>query len=226
MTERRYSEAEVAQIFERATETQHREVRQLPSAEGMTLGALQEIGREVGIAPELIAQAARALDQIGQAATRRFLGLPIGVARTVELKRRLTDAEWERLVVDLRDTFDARGTLREDGAFRQWTNGNLQALVEPTESGSHLRLRTTKGDARAFMTGGLAMLGVAGVSLVAALLSGALDAGNLSSLASLGAVAAGMFGVGAIRLPGWARLRRRQMEEIAGRLASSVTQPE
>jgi hypothetical protein len=27
-----------------------------------------------------------------------------------------------------------------------------------------------------------------------------------------------MFSVGALRLPGWARLRRRQMEEIAGRL--------
>ena len=31
-------------------------------------------------------------------------------------------------------------------------------------------------------------------------------------------IAAGQFAIGAIRLPGWARLRRKQMEEISGRL--------
>jgi len=30
-----------------------------------------------------------------------------GVGRTVDLERRLTDAEWDQLVVDLRETFDA-----------------------------------------------------------------------------------------------------------------------
>ena len=36
----------------------------------------------------------------------------------------------------------ARGHLSEEGPFRQWTNGNLQALLEPTESGQQLRLKT------------------------------------------------------------------------------------
>jgi hypothetical protein len=31
-----------------------------------------------------------------------------------------------------------------------------------------------------------------------------------------------MFGLGAIRLPGWARLRRRQMEGVAARLVLAV----
>jgi len=226
MTERRYSEEEVAQIFERATEAQHGGVRRLPSAQGMTLEALQEIGREVGIAPELILQAARSLDLAGQPSTRRFLGLPIGVRRSVELRRRLTEAECERLVVDLRETFDARGVLRHDGAFRQWTNGNLQVLLEPTESGQRLRLRTIKGDARAMMTGGLGMIGISAVSVVAALMGGVSGAGEVSSLLSLAGIGAGMFGLGAIRLPGWARRRQRQMEAIAERVASSVNAPE
>jgi hypothetical protein len=34
----------------------------------------------------------------------------------------------------------------------------------------------------------------------------------------------GMFGFGALQLPGWARLRRRQMDEVASRLA--LTAPE
>ncbi|MDH4351703.1 MAG: hypothetical protein OEW56_11195, partial [Gemmatimonadota bacterium] len=160
MTDRRYSEEEVAAIFERAAEAQQTARRQLPSGEGMTVADLQEIGREVGIPPELVAQAARAIEHRGRPASRTFLGLPIGVGRTIELDRELTDAEWGRLVVDLRETFDARGKVSYEGPFRQWTNGNLQALVEPTPTGHRIRLRTVKGDARSLMTGGLGMLGV------------------------------------------------------------------
>lgn len=132
MTERRYSEAEVTAIFERAAEAQQSARRQLPAGEGMSLAQLQDIGREVGIPSELVDQAARSLEREGQPASRKFLGLPIGVGRTIELGRKLTDEEWERLVVDLRETFDAKGRVRYDGPFREWTNGNLQALLEPT----------------------------------------------------------------------------------------------
>jgi hypothetical protein len=225
MAERRYTEEEVAEIFQRATEAQHGDVRRLPSGDGTTLEALQEIGREVGIAPELIARAAHSLDRGGQPIKRRFLGLPIGVGRTVELERRLSDAEWERLVIDLRETFDARGVLRQDGAFRQWTNGNLQALLEPTETGHRLRLRTIKGSAYALMMSGLGMLGIAGLALVKALVSG-FGVAELSSVAVLVALAGGLFGVGALQLPTWSRTREHQMEEIAARLTSSVRPPD
>jgi hypothetical protein len=53
-------------------------------------------------------------------AARTILGLPIGVARTVNLNRRLTDQEWEHLVVQLREVFNAAGITRSDGSFRQW----------------------------------------------------------------------------------------------------------
>ncbi|HEY8176651.1 MAG TPA: hypothetical protein VIF32_13210 [Gemmatimonadaceae bacterium] len=220
MTERRFNEAEVAAIFERAAEAQQTGQRQLPSGEGMTLSELQEIGREVGIAPELVAQAAKAIQLGGQPTSRHFLGLPIGVGRTIDLDRKLSDEEWERFVVDLRETFDARGTLRHEGSFRQWTNGNLQALLEPTAAGHRIRLKTVKGDAVGLLRGGLGILGVAAAALIAATLrGGAVDAGMLSSLGTLAIMGAGMFGIGAIRLPGWARLRRRQMEEVGARIA-------
>ncbi|MGH7710825.1 MAG: hypothetical protein ACREOG_06050, partial [Gemmatimonadaceae bacterium] len=137
MTERRFSDMEVAAIFERATEAREERQRELPasSGEGLTLAELQEIGRDVGISSDLIAHAAQMLDKGGQPTSRTFLGLPIGVGRTVDLDRRLSEDEWERLVVDLRETFDARGTVRREGSLRQWTNGNLQAVLEPTETG-------------------------------------------------------------------------------------------
>ncbi len=224
MTERRYSEEEIAAIFERAAEAQQAARRQLPPGEGMTLADLQEIGREVGLPPELVAEAARSLDRAGRPTSRSFFGLPLGVGRTVELDRRLSEEEWESLVVDLRETFDARGMVRYDGPFRQWTNGNLQALLEPTATGHRLRLRTLHGNARASMTMGLATLGIAAALLIVSALTGKLvDPGSLSSIGFLSTIGLGMFGIGALRLPGWARLRRRQMEAVAARLALATT---
>ena len=216
MTERRYTEDEIAAIFQRAAEAQHAPRRQLPPAEGMTLGELQEIGAEVGLPPALVAHAARSLEQHGRPASRTILGLPISVGRTIELGRKLTDEEWERLVVDLRETFDARGRVRYDGPFRQWTNGNLQALLEPTPIGHRLRLRTVRGSARGLMGGGLAMLGMAGALLVTGLVTGNMDPAAAVWLATVGV---GMFGAGVVVLPGWARRRREQMEGVAERLA-------
>ena len=56
MTERRYSEEEVADIFERAAQAQQTARRQLSPGEGMTLADLQEIGRDVGIPAELVSK--------------------------------------------------------------------------------------------------------------------------------------------------------------------------
>jgi hypothetical protein len=223
MSERRFNEAEVAAIFEKATEAQHTSQRQLPAGDegGMTLSQLQEIGREIGIDPRLIAQAARSITTTGQPSGRKFLGLPIGVGRTVDLGRKLSDEEWEQLVVELRETFDARGRLREEGSFRQWTNGNLQFLLEPTPTGHRLRMRTFKGDAVAWIVGGLTVFGFGAASFIAPALRGSIsDVDIWSSMFFLGMSGLAMLGVGALRLPGWARTRQRQMEEIAGRLTS------
>jgi len=219
MTERRFSDEEVAAIFQRATEAQQNPERRLPSGEGLTLAELQDIGRQVGIAPELVVHAAASLVQVGSSTSRKFLGLPIGVGRTIELDRQLSQDEWERLVVDLRETFDARGTTRQEGSFRQWTNGNLQVLVEPTANGQRIRLNTVKADARAWMRGGLVTLAGAAATAIAAV-AGAHPYFKLA--VEIAVIGAGQFAIGAILLPGWARLRRRQMEEISGRLTVAL----
>ena len=223
MGERHYSDEEVAAIFERAAETEHGGLPAFSEGKGLTLAALQEIGREVGISPESITLAARSLDQAGRPASRKFMGLPIGVGQTVEFDRPISDPEWESLVADLRTTFEARGVVRYDGPFRQWTNGNLQALLEPTPTGHRLRLQTVKADARAMMTGGVIVLGGAAATLIAVAAAGSL--GNSGSLAGAGFMAlagAGMFAAGALRVPGWARRRKAQIEAIIARLTMSA----
>lgn len=222
MSDRRFNEEEVATIFQLATEAQQSPQPRLPSGEGLTLAELQEIGRQVGIPPELVIQAAASLGQVGVSTSRRLLGLPIGVGRTIELERKLSEEEWERLVVDLRETFDARGRVRREGSFREWSNGNLQALVEPTANGDRIRLRTVKGDARAWIRGGFVTLGIAAAMAMVGL-AGSSSHHYLTMAGEIAVLAAGQFAIGAIRLPGWARLRRKQMEEISGRLPLGLT---
>jgi hypothetical protein len=225
MSERRYTDEEVAAIFERAAKTEHTALPVAPVGEGMTLAALQEIGREVGISPALILHAARSLEVAGKPTSRLFLGLPIGVGRTVEVDRPLSDADWERLVADLRETFEARGVVRYDGPFRQWTNGNLQALVEPTPSGHRLRLQTVKGNSRALMSGGIAALGVASATSIAVAAAGSFSNGSVVGVGFMAAMGLGMFAVGALRLPGWARRRRTQIEAVTARLVIAAETP-
>ncbi len=227
--DRRYSEEEVAEILEAATEVREAGDRSLPSGDasgdGVTLAELQDIGREVGIPEESIELAASRLDAPAPAGSPDvyFLGRRIGVGRTVYLDRRLSDREWDLLVVDLRETFNARGTIRQEGSFRQWSNGRLQVLLEPTDSGERLRLRTLKGSARANLGVGSALvtLGV-GALAVSAWVGPVGDPGTLQTLGFLAFLGGVLFGRDWLRLPRWAATRERQMEEVSGRLVAAL----
>lgn len=150
-----------------------------------------------------------------------MLGLAVGVGRTVQLDRRLSDAEWERLVVVLRDTFQARGMLRTDGSLRQWTNGNLQVLVEPSGSGDRVRLKTRHANAQGFLIAGAGIVGFTGFMSVLGVLTGTLaETGFVQTLLPIAATGLASIGVGLARLRGWARTRQEQMAGIAARLES------
>ncbi len=216
MSERRFNEEEVAQIFERAAEAQQVRQQQLPSRQGMTLTELQEIGRQVGISGEELANAAKAIELRPQPTSRNFLGVPIGVGLSVDIGRKLSQEEWERFVADLRETFDARGVVRQEGNLRYWANGNLQALLEPAGTGDRVRLRTVKGDAALRIMGSVGFAALAVGAFVAQSIG--VDVASLGSYMLIGTAGAAALGFGALRLPAWARLRRSQMEDVAAKL--------
>jgi hypothetical protein len=166
------------------------------------------------------------LDQSRGSFSRTFLGLPIGVGRTAEFDRPVSDSDWERLVADLRETFEARGALRYDGPFRQWTNGNLQALVEPTPTGHRLRLQTVNDSSRGWMTGGIALLGGAAATVMGLVTGGLSNPGSVTGVTFMIVAGLGMFVAGALRARGWARRRQTQFEEIAARLAAATPPPD
>src|SRR5215831_15376634 len=148
MSERRYDDEEVREIFSLATTGGTRE-RSLPAESGgMTLEELKRIGQEAGIEPARVAQAAEKLDARGRTApVRRSLGMPVGVSRVVDLPRAPTDREWEQLISEFRTTFGAHGRATTSGGLREWSQGNLHISIEPTERGEQMRLTTLKEDA-------------------------------------------------------------------------------
>lgn len=219
MTERRYSDDEVSEIFAAATEGARGSAVQRRSDEGLTLADLQQIGAQVGLAPDTVAQAALALELRPQSASQSFLGLPIGVESSITLNRWMTDEEWENLVGELRAVFHAKGKVGVSGAFREWSNGNLRALLEPVENGHRLHLSTLKGSVRPLMGFGAALVGTATVVAAILVFSGHLDVGALIGISMLAASGLGLIATSALRLKGWARRRAEQLEAIATRAA-------
>lgn len=214
--ERRYTDDEVAEIFEAASRPVAPRDEPADSAlpTGLTLARLQEIGREVGIAPEQIAEAAAALDRRRAPIARRTdLGMPVSAAHIVDIPRPLTDREWSLVVADLRETFGAWGREGSQGETRMWWNNNLHAVVEPTQTGYRLRLGTLKADGFAMNRVGLAAIAMSLV--VAFAVGGSADA--IPGILAIGSMGAGAFAFNALRLPRWARLRERQMQEVAER---------
>ena len=218
--ERRFNEREISLIFEQANAAQESRAVVAHQSDGLTLEQLHQIGQDVGIATDHITRAAAAVERGDLVPTQRrtWLGLPVGVSRTIDFQRPVSDAEWTSLVATLRETFDARGRITTEGPFRQWHNGNLQALLEPTAAGHRLRLTTRKGNARVGV-----MMG-AGYLALAALLAALMGMGAVSDKAGIGVLLFGIVGVGAlasayIGLPRWARVRASQMEAIAAHSA-------
>ena len=157
----------------------------------------------------------------GRETSQSVLGLTIGVGNSVDLGRNFTDAEWEQLVVTLRETFDARGKVKIEGASRQWVNSRLQVLVEPSERGDRVRFKTYNGTSAGLMAIGLGMLGVTGAMVIARAVDGRLSQPRaLTVVVFLGAVNLAVFAWGALRLPRWAQRRRKQFRELADRLAT------
>jgi hypothetical protein len=220
MTERRYNEAEVQKILEAGASLSVSQAR--GAEQGLTLSEIQDIAREVGLSPDAIHQAAAALETRELAAPRQSLGMPIEVGEVVRLPRAPTDAEWERIVVEIRATFRTHGRVASSGSLREWRNGNLHVCVEPVADGYRLRMGSLKSNAA-----GLNAVGAVGVIGAIAFFMATMHGGepqvSILGTAVLGGTGLAAFLGNAVRLPRWADRRRNQMKRIAARALEIVT---
>lgn len=226
MSERRYSDEEIAAIFAQAAQRGVTPPPALPGA-GLTLIELQRIASEVGLEPDAVVQAAARLNQPAVISrqparvTRKHFWLPVEIGRTVDLPHRLTDEEWAQLVADLRITFDARGNTLEGDTVRQWTGGGVQAVLTRTDSGERFQLRS-------FRRQGVVMLWTAVVSFNVAAVSFFFPLAGLNDdpLFVQTSIFAALAGIGIVavttqRLKAWSRFGRQQMDTVITRLFGS-----
>ena len=222
---RTYTEKEIAAIFKAAAEKQEELKGQRSASDGLSLTELQEIGKESGITPELIAQAAASLDATPEPDySKKLLGLPLSISKTVELPGSMSEDAWLSLVAQMRVTFGAHGKLDHLGSLRTWRNGNLHISLESGPSGDVLRMRSLKGDAKPRLIGTL--MGF----LLAIFVIGEATLGSGSPLltikvlviATMIMMGLGVFALPVIQLPKWAAERERQMDQLAARARQMV----
>lgn len=220
MTERRYTEAEVQKILEAGAKVPTPQSR--AAEQGLTLSEIQDIALQVGLNPDAIQQAAAALETREIEAPRQSMGMPIEVGKTVRLPRAPSDAEWERIVVEIRATFRTHGRVTSSGNLREWRNGNLHVCVEPVADGFRLRMGTLKSNAA-----DLNAVGAVGVVAAIGFFMGTFHGGQpdvtILGTALLGGTGLAAFLGNAIRLPRWADHRGKQMDQVAARALEIIT---
>lgn len=222
--ERRYQDHEIRQILDLAIDQEDRTAQALPAADGLTLRELQEVGREVGLPPERITQAAAAFEGRGEAVPRgTTLGLPTSVGMVVPLPRNPSERDWELLVAELRTTFGGKGEITTQGGLREWTHGSLHAFVEPTETGHRLRLTDSSLAVGGIAFGGL-LLAMA-VLIFGVLLGQDAPAFKLAVPAFFSLLGGGLVAGSVISLPRWARRQEKSMEQIARHAGSLLALP-
>lgn len=221
--ERRYNEEEIAAIFEQAA-SDHKKAKQgVGRDSGLTLGELEQIGADTGIDPEFIARAAARLDYNYQVQEEKTLaGLPLQVNRIVDLPGSFSDADWDRLVVDLHDTFQVAGAMNSESGsrIRSWTNGYVQVYVEPLGEGYRLRINSSNDMDVIFMMTGVIFFFVSLVFMGILMTKGRFmtemdDTLIMFILSAIGLVSGG---VGAFKLPRWHRNEAAKIDGIVDRV--------
>ena len=223
-TKRRFTEKEIAKIFEKATRAQNAVNEESGAGEGLSLEDLKQIAESTGIDPAFITQAIADMDRdTSHPALQKHMGLPFGLSRSVKLPASFSDTDWEQLVVDLRRTFNHRGEIKQDGSFREWSHAYTHAYVEPSPDGYELRLEAKNGNIKPFFWVGILYILFAFV-LFGVLSSGA-DPGLKTALIVSGlamAAGIGMFSSSFFVAPRWIRKMEQQFDGICERTTARV----
>jgi hypothetical protein len=226
-----YSEEEVRELVRRASEA---EARTPTQAGAMTIGGVQGLAAEVGIAPERIREAAIALDAPLEpdrlTLGRRLVGAPSRILIERIVEGEVPDAEFPVLIEEIGRTLGVAGTASSLVRTVTWTSARGFAAGRDVQVSFSARAGRTRisvgenlrndvvGAFAGFSTGvgfggvaiGTGLLGAAGVPLLIPLWIPAWVGGVL-------AIARRIYGR-------TFRSRSRELERLADRLAALATQ--
>lgn len=221
---RRYHDQEIRQILDLAIGQEDTPAHPLPTADGLTLTELQEVGREVGVPADRMAEAVAAFEGRGMVVPRETaLGLPSAVGWVVPLPRNPTDHEWELMIAELRTTFGGKGEVTSHGGLREWSHSRVHAFIEPTETGHRLRLTDANAAVIGIVAGGMMM---AFATMIFMVLLGKADPGFRFVIPGFIALFGGGLAAGsALALPRWARAQEARMAQFGRKAVALLSAP-
>lgn len=152
MTDRRFTDREIGLILRRAVELEENSPSAgLPAARGLTLEELQDIGRDAGIDPSMVALAAQELDGRKGLEPLTPMG-PSGARRAVRtIPGKLPEEVTSELMRIVDREVEAQGTVGEALGGVRWTSNtrflSTQVSVEPSGNDTLLRVEERFSDA-------------------------------------------------------------------------------
>jgi len=153
MTERRFTDKEVALILRRASDLETRtSSTAMASGRGLTLSDLREIAAEAGIDPELVSRAVTEMEGPRGIRTGSLLAGPGTVQREVRaVPEELSREELADLVRVVDEEVRDQGTVQEALGHVRWTSQgrilSTQVSLEPGEGETLMRVEERYNDA-------------------------------------------------------------------------------
>lgn len=226
-SDRRYTDQEVALVLSRATELEERKALVPAGSRGLTLRELQEIAKEVGLSPEVVAEAARGIQT---RPPQSVLGEPLSHRVVRAVPRRLGEAEMQRLMGLVEDQVEQTGTVTEALGTVRWTSVGrghkldsiTQVAITATDQETQIQVVQRYPDAIRALLHFLPGAWGAGIGL--GVVGGA--AFPVAASAAI-VVGAGALGIGVGRAA-WQMIARRsaaKVQQVAQTLADEAARP-
>jgi hypothetical protein len=232
---RRYSGGEVQEIVKRATEIE----ASAPTggAGAMTIGGVEALAGEVGIAPDVVRAAARALTPdrgVGFALEppRRnpWIDGPTALAYERVVEGELPDADWQVLVDEIRHVMKNAGQVSQFGRSFSWVAArgvgvrrDLEIAVSVRGGQTRITIQEGLSQLVGAVYGGIGGgMGGGGMGPIAAILGGALNVAATALLVIIPVWLATTYATARAVYRRATNRRARELEGLADRLAELV----
>lgn len=136
MSEKKYTEVEIAALLNRAAKLQASD--SATAEEGLTLDEVKQAAAEAGIDPRYVEIAsATAADH-----RQDYAGIAIGLARSLVVPGQLTDGLWDQMVTVFTREFESVGATSILDGRREWTSAGIRIFAEQSDDKILLRAET------------------------------------------------------------------------------------
>lgn len=229
-----YRSEEAVDIVKRAAQL---EATNPTSSGAMTLGGVEALGAEVGIAPELVRSAARHTSRRTSGAVNtplpvpgdnRLAGGPTRILHERVVEGELAESEFLYVVEEIRRCLGSAGQVSQLGRSFTWsmtknpTNRNTEVTVSVRSGRTRITINETLGNLAGAVYGPIGGgMGGAGSGIMVAIFEGALHMpAVLIAVIPLWLLAT--YGTARAVYSGTSRRRRKELGELADRLVAVV----